>query len=103
MPVSLYSICAMRHHLIISLFGKTNFFCRQILQVDLTRHLFLLERNDCAEELDVHSDDVLTWCDNNGIDRNCYFETSARTGAYVNEAFDCVIDIAMKHSFRQNV
>ncbi|KAK8809031.1 hypothetical protein WA171_001159 [Blastocystis sp. BT1] len=36
--------------LIISLFGKTNFFCRQILQVDLTRHLFLLERNVTAQK-----------------------------------------------------
>ena len=71
-----------------------------LLQTDSSSRLdspFVLvgTKCDCAEELDVHSDDVLTWCDNNGIDRNCYFETSARTGAYVNEAFDCVIDIAM--------
>lgn len=60
-------------------------------------------KSDCSEELDIQRDVVLSWCDSNGIDRNCYFETSARTGDYVSEVFDCVVDMAMKHSFRQNV
>ena len=60
-------------------------------------------KSDCLEELDIQRDVVLSWCDSNGSDRNCYFETSARTGDYVSEVFDCVVDMAMKHSFRQNV
>lgn len=66
---------------------------------------FVLVGTKCDREADrdVSRDEVLSWCEQNKIPAENYFEVSAKTNANVEEAFDAVLRAAMRLTYRQNL
>ncbi len=58
---------------------------------------------DREADRDVSRDEVLSWCEQNKIPAENYFEVSAKTNANVEEVFDAVLRTAMRLTYRQNL
>ena len=57
------------------------------------------DRND----IEVSSEEVFRWCEQQGIPISSFIQTSAKTNENIEEAFKCVTQTAIHYSFRQTL
>lgn len=52
-------------------------------------------------DIEVSPDEVIRWCEEQGLSSTSFFRTSAKTNINVEDSFNYVIQTAVQHSFRQ--